>query len=70
MKESTMNLLCESQRNYLLNILKNRELIKAKGKKYVTVERDFFEENEYKVYLVNDLERSSFDLEIVEYIEL
>ena len=31
---------------------------------------DVVEENEYKVYLVNDLERSSFDLEIVEYIEL
>ena len=70
MKESTIKLLAMDQRNYLSRVLESREYFKSIGKKYITVERDFFYEDEYRVYLTDTLERGHFDLEIVEYIEL
>ena len=68
MKETTINLLSMDQRNYLTRILSNKEFFKNKGKKYVSVEKDW--DGGYKVYLLDSLIRGSLDLEIVEYIEL
>ena len=68
MKETTINLLSMDQRNYLTRILSNKEFFKNKGKKYVSVEKSI--DGSYKVFLLEHLERGSFDDEIVEYIEL
>lgn len=69
MKQSTINLLPMDQQVYLQKILNNRELFKARGKKYVSVEKSTIGDY-YAVYLLEDLHRSIFDGEIVEYIEL
>ena len=69
MKETTINLLSLDQQIYLEKILRNRELFKSKGKKFVSVEGSIVD-NYYKVYLLDSLERSIFDGELVEYIEL
>ncbi len=69
MKETTINLLSLDQQIYLEKILRNRELFKSKGKKFVSVESSIVD-NYYKVYLLDSLERSIFDGELVEYIEL
>ena len=68
MSENTMNLLSMDQQAYLLRILNDREFFRSKGKKYVSVEKDW--DGGYKVYLLDSLIRGSLDLEIVEYIEL
>ena len=68
MKETTINLLSMDQRNYLTRILSNKEFFKNKGKKNVSVEKSI--DGYYKVFLLEHLERGSFDGEIVEYIEL
>ena len=69
MKETTINLLSLDQQIYLEKILRNRELFKARGKKFVSVEKSMISDN-YGVYLLGHLERSIFDGELVEYIEL
>ena len=69
MKETTINLLSLDQQIYLEKILRNRELFKSKGKKFVSVEKSTMGDY-YAVYLLDSLERSIFDGELVEYIEL
>lgn len=69
MKESTIKLLSMDQQIYLEKILRNREYFKRMGKKYVSVENSIVD-NYYKVYLLDSLERSIFDGDIIEYIEL
>ena len=69
MKETTINLLSLEQQIYLEKILRNRELFKARGKKFVSVEKSIID-NCYKVYLLDSLERSILDGELLEYLEL
>jgi hypothetical protein len=69
MKETTINLLSLDQQIYLEKILRNRELFKSRGKKFVSVEKSTMGDY-YAVYLLEHLERSIFDGELVEYIEL
>ena len=69
MKESTIKLLSMDQQIYLEKILKSRELFKSRGNKFVSVEKSMISDN-YGVYLLGHLERSIFDGELVEYIEL
>ena len=69
MSEKTMQLLPTGQQAYLMRILNNRQFFKNIGKKFVSVEKSMID-NCYKVYLLEHLERSAFDDEIVEYIEL
>lgn len=69
MKETTINLLSEVQANYLKRILADREHWKARGRKYVTVEKSIID-GEYKVFLLTDLMGYTFDNEIIDYVEL
>ena len=69
MKETTINLLSLDQQIYLEKILRNRELFKTRGKKFVSVEKSIMGDY-YAVYLLEHLERSIFGGELVEYIEL
>ena len=55
MKETTINLLSLDQQIQLEKILRNRELFKSRGKKFVSVEGSIVD-NYYKVYLLDSLE--------------
>jgi hypothetical protein len=68
MKESTIKLLSMDQAYYLSRVLAARDTFKARCKKFVSVEKDM--DGHYKVFLLEHLERGTFDGEIVEYIEL
>lgn len=53
-KESTIKLLSESKKQYLQNILDNREYFKNKGYVAVSIEYNWMHDNEVVIYIKDD----------------